>query len=178
MYFVILVFGIAVIGKVIYIQVKEGVQLKAKAQTQELKVFDLDANRGNILDNKGSLLATSVPIFEVRFDVSSPYISDELFKNKIDSIAIGLSNILNLPPAKFRRSLITARNKGNRYLLLARRVSYNQLKQIRELPILRNGKYAGGLIVIQKTKRAKPYNELAARTIGWVNEKEKLFVVF
>ncbi|HJN05252.1 MAG TPA: penicillin-binding transpeptidase domain-containing protein, partial [Bacteroidales bacterium] len=175
-YFVILVFGIAVIGKVIYIQVKEGVQLKAKAQTQELKVFDLDANRGNILDNKGSLLATSVPIFEVRFDVSSPYISDELFKNKIDSIAIGLSNILNLPPAKFRRSLITARNKGNRYLLLARRVSYNQLKQIRELPILRNGKYAGGLIVIQKTKRAKPYNELAARTIGWVNEKEKLFV--
>ena len=175
-YFVILVFGIAVIGKVIYIQVKEGVQLKAKAQTQELKVFDLEANRGNILDNKGSLLATSVPIFEVRFDVSSPYISDELFKNKIDSIAIGLSNILNLPPAKFRRSLITARNKGNRYLLLARRVSYNQLKQIRELPILRNGKYAGGLIVIQKTKRAKPYNELAARTIGWVNEIEKLFV--
>lgn len=176
MYFGILIFGIAIIGKVIYIQVKEGVQLKAKAQTQELKVFDLEANRGNILDTKGSLLATSVPIFEVRFDVSSPFISDELFKNKVDSIAHGLSQILNLGSSRVKNSLITARNKGNRYLLLGRRVSYNQLKQIRRLPILKNGKYRGGLIAIQKTKRAKPYNELAARTIGWVNEPENLFV--
>ena len=176
MYFGILIFGIAIIGKVIYIQVKEGVQLKAKAETQELRVFELEANRGNILDNKGSLLATSVPIFEVRFDVSSPFISDDLFKNKVDSIADGLSQILNLRSSKLKSSLITARNKGNRYLLLGRRVSYNQLKQIRKLPILRNGKYRGGLIAIQKTKRAKPYNELAARTIGWVNEPENLFV--
>lgn len=175
-YFAILIFGIAIVGKVIYIQVKEGVQLKAKAQTQELKVFDLEANRGNILDNKGSLLATSVPIFEIRFDVSSPHISDKLFKNKIDSIANGLAHILNLRPSKLRSSLIAARNKGNRYFLLGRRVSYNQLKQIRKLPILKNGKYKGGLIAIQKTKRALPYNSLAARTIGWVNEKEKLFV--
>ncbi len=175
-YFSILIFGIAVIGKVIYIQVKEGIQLKAKAQTQELRVFDLEANRGNILDNKGSLLATSVPIFEVRFDVSSPYISDELFKNKIDSVVSGLSQILNLSQSKLKSSLIKARNKGNRYFLIGRKVTYNQLKQIRELPILRNGKYRGGLIPIQKTKRALPYNELAARTIGWVNEKENLFV--
>ena len=78
-YFGILVFGFAIIGKIVYIQLKEGVELKAKAQTQELKAFDLEANRGNILDNKGSLLATSVPIFEVRMDVSSPHISDQQF---------------------------------------------------------------------------------------------------
>lgn len=175
-YFCILLFGIAIIGKVIYIQVKEGVELKAKAQTQELKVFDLEANRGNILDNKGSLLATSVPIFEVRFDVSSPHISNELFRSKIDSIATGLSKILNKSQRKLKSSLVKARNKGNRYFLINRKVTYNQLKQIRKLPIMRNGKYRGGLIAIQKTKRAKPYNELAARTIGYVNEKENLFV--
>lgn len=175
-YFGILIFGIAIIAKVVYIQVKEGVQLKAKAQTQELKVFDLEANRGNILDKKGNLLATTVPIFEVRFDVSSPYISNNLFKQKIDSIAHGLSNILNLSQTKLKSSLVKARNKGNRYFLINRRVTYNQLKQIRELPILRDGRYRGGLIAIQKTKRAMPYNELAARTIGYVIEKENLFV--
>lgn len=175
-YFGILIFGFSIIGKIIYIQFKEGVELKAKAQTQELRVFDLEANRGNILDKKGSLLATSVPIFEVRFDISSPYINNELFKLKIDSIARGLSKILNQPQRKLRSSLINARNKGNRYFLLGRKVNYDQLKQIRKLPILRNGKYKGGLIAIQKTRRAKPYNELAARTIGYVNEKENLFV--
>jgi cell division protein FtsI (penicillin-binding protein 3) len=164
-YFGILIFGIAIIAKVVYIQVKEGVQLKAKAQTQELKVFDLEANRGNILDKKGNLLATTVPIFEVRFDVSSPYISNDLFKQKVDSIAHGLSNILNLSQTKLKSSLVKARNKGNRYFLISRRVTYNQLKQIRELPILRNGRYSGGLIAIQKTKRAMPYDE-----------KEDLFV--
>ncbi len=166
----------AIIGKIVYIQVKEGVKLKAKAQTQELKVFDLEANRGNILDNKGSLLATSVPIFEIRFDVSSPYITNELFRSKIDSIAEGLSKIINRSQRTIKNSLVNARNKGNRYFLLGRKVTYDQLKQIRKLPIMRNGKYRGGLIAIQKTRRARPYNELAARTIGYVNEKENLFV--
>ena len=175
-YFGILVFGFAIIGKIVYIQLKEGVELKAKAQTQEIKVFDLEANRGNILDNKGSLLATSVPIFEIRMDVSSPHISDEQFRLKVDSIATGLSKILGNSKQKTKSSLIKARNKGNRYFLIGRRVTYDQLKQIRTLPILRNGKYSGGLIAIQKTQRAKPYNELASRTIGYVIEKENLYV--
>jgi len=176
MYFGMLVFGIAIIGKVIYIQVKEGDELRSKAQTQELKVFNLEANRGNILDSKGDLLATSVPIFEVRFDVSSPYINDDLFRQKIDSISYGLAKILNKSQYKVKTSLTKARNKGNRYFLIKRNVTYDQLKQIRQLPIFRNGKYKGGLITIQKTRRAKPYNELAARTIGYINKKENLFV--
>jgi len=176
MYFGMLVFGMAIIGKIIYIQVKEGDELKSKAQTQELKVFDLEANRGNILDSRGDLLATSVPIFEVRFDVSSPYISNSLFRNKIDSISYGLSKILNKSQYNLKKSITKARTKGNRYFLIQRNVTYDQLKQIRQLPIFRNGKYRGGLITIQKTRRAKPYNELAARTIGYVNETENLFV--
>ncbi len=176
MYFGMLIFGLTIIGKIIYIQVKEGAELKAEAQTQELKVFNLEANRGNILDNSGNLLATSVPIFEVRFDVSSPNISNTLFKNSIDSIANGLSKIFNKSQRKLKRDLVNARNKGNRYFLIKKNVSYDQLKQIKKLPIFRNGKYRGGLITIQKTRRAKPYSKLAARTIGYVNKKENLFV--
>jgi len=176
MYFGMLIFGMAIIGKIIYIQVKEGDELAAKAQTQELKVFDLEANRGNILDNGGNLLATSVPIFEVRFDVSSPHISDDLFRQNIDSISYGLSRIFNKSQYKFKTSITKARNKGNRYFLIKRNVTYEQLKQIRKLPILRYGKYKGGLITLQKTRRAKPYDELAARTIGYVIENENLFV--
>lgn len=175
-YFGILVFGLAIIAKIVYIQLVEGPSLIAKAQTQELKVFDLEANRGNILDRNGSLLATSVPIFEVRFDVSSPHISKTSFNQSVDSIATGLARILNTSKQKTKTDLINARKKGNRYFLIARRINYEQLKQIKKLPIFRNGKYKGGLIAIQKTRRAKPYDELAERTIGYVNEKEDLFV--
>lgn len=175
-YFSVLVFGFIIIGKIIYIQFKEGPKLSELAQTQELKVFELEANRGNILDRKGRLLATSVPIFDIRFDVSSPHITNSMFNSKVDSIAGGLSEILNKSKQKIKNGLVNARRKGNRYYLLARNVNYSQLKQIKELPILRKGKYRGGLITIQKTRRAKPYEELASRTIGYVNERENLFV--
>jgi cell division protein FtsI (penicillin-binding protein 3) len=175
-YFSVLVFAIAIIARIAYIQIKDGPELIAKAQTQELKVFDLEASRGNILDKNGSLLATSVPIFEIRFDVSSPYITDQQFNSKVDSLSLGIARILNKSKSKVKKQLINARRKGNRYLLIDRKVNYNQLKQLKELPILRNGKYKGGLITIQKTRRAKPYNELASRTIGYVIEDENLFV--
>lgn len=175
-YFVILVFAVAIIAKIVFIQIKEGPELKAKAQTQELKVFDLEAARGNILDRNGSLLATSVPIFEIRFDVSSPHISDKLFSEKIDSVSSGIANIFNRSRAKVRKDLLKARKAGNRYFLIARRADYDQLQQLKEVPIFRRGKYRGGLIAIQKTRRAKPYNELASRTIGYVVPKENLFV--
>ncbi|MBU3928201.1 MAG: penicillin-binding protein, partial [Bacteroidetes bacterium] len=96
-YFGVLLFGLAIIGKIVYIQLKEGEELAEKAITQELQVFNIEANRGNILASDGSLLATSVPIFEVRFDASNPAISSATFNAKVDSMAQGLSKILNKP---------------------------------------------------------------------------------
>lgn len=175
-YFGILIFGMAIIAKIVYIQLKEGEELAEKAESQELRVFDIEANRGNILSSDGTLIATSVPIFEVRFDAANPAISATLFNNKVDSIAQGLSRITNKPARNIKSELIKARKKGNRYLLISRRTSYDQLKQIRKLPIFRDGKYRGGLITLQKTQRTRPFKELAARTIGYVIEEENLYV--
>ena len=83
MYFSILLFAIAIIIKIFYIQIKEGAELTALAQTQELRAFNLEANRGNILAADGSLLATSVPVFEVRMDVASPNIPDKFFLDNL-----------------------------------------------------------------------------------------------
>ena len=176
-YFGILIFGLMIIGKIVYIQYKEGPALRELAQSQEIVELTLEASRGNILAADGSLLATSVPVFEVRMDVASPYIDDQLFHGKIDSIAAGLSQITGRKSkAGYKSYLITARKKGNRYLLLGRKVTYSQLKDIRELPIFRRGKYKGGLITIQTTRRELPFNELAERTIGYEIKKEDLFV--
>ncbi len=176
-YFAILLFAVAIIAKLVFIQMKEGPQLVAKAQKQEIRIFNLKADRGNILSSKGDLLATSVPVFEIRMDVANDYISKSLFTEKVDSLSWMLSRLFKDQSKRvYKRKLIRARIRGNRYLLLHRHVSYEQLKKLRTFPIFRRGRNRGGLIAIQKTTRQLPFGLLAARTIGYENKKEGLFV--
>lgn len=177
MYFIILLFGVAIIVKILYIQIREGAELTAMAQTQELRAFNLEANRGNILASDGSLLATSVPVFEVRMDVASPNISQNFFLENINELSAGLAKIIGTKSKhEFRSYLLKNRKQGKRYVLLGRKIKYEQLKKIKKLPILNKGKHRGGLITIQTPKRVFPFDELAARTIGYENRTERYFV--
>ncbi len=176
-YFGILVFGVAIIVKVIHIQFVEGSELLDKSRKQSLKYFNVDAVRGNICASDGSLLATSVPIFDVRMDVASPLISNTDFKNNISALAGKLSSLFgDKSMYQYKTALLRERKKGNRYFLIKRNVTYLQLKKMRGFPIFERGKYRGGLIIIPKTKREKPYRMLAERTLGYQNKKEDLFV--
>lgn len=177
MYFFMLIFSLLIIARIFYIQYKQGDQLRSMAQSQELRLADLTASRGNILASDGSMLAASVPVFELRMDLSLPTISDELFNSKVDSLAEGLAKILgNQNKTQFKAGLIKARKDNNRYFLLARKATYDQLKEVRKLPIVRMGRFKGGLIAEQSTQRILPYGNLAQRTIGYEIKEENLFV--
>ncbi len=176
-YFGTLVFAFMIIGKMIIIRYKEGPALLAKARKQEIKIFNIKADRGNILSARDNLLATSVPVFEIRMDVASDYISNALFRQKVDSLAVDLASLFRDRSASYyKRILKKARARGNRYLLIQRKVSYEQLKKLRTFPLFRRGRNRGGLIAIQKTSRRLPFGQLAARTIGYENRKEHLYV--
>lgn len=176
-YLGILIMAVAIIGKAAYIQFAEGKELIARAEKQELRFFSIEANRGNIYDVNENLLATSVPIFEIRMDVASVHISDKTFREKVDSLARSLNKLFGSPSKyTYKVGLENARKSGNRYYLLKRNVTYAQLKQLRKFPILRRGKYRGGLIVIQKTQRKMPFDDLAKRTIGYEKQEQELFV--
>ena len=43
------------------------------------------------------------------------------------------------------------------------------LKKLKELPIFREGQYKGGMVTIVENRRILPNNELAMRTIGYLN---------
>lgn len=167
-YFGIALFGLAVIGKVIYIQYFEGNELKEQAKTQEMRLEPVEAMRGNIAADDGTLLATSVPNFDIRMDVSSENITDDFFKENIDSLAYSLSALFKDKNASaYKDSLWAARRNGERYYLIHRDITYPDLKQLQKFPIFRLGKYRGGLIVISHYKRELPYKNLAKRTIGY-----------
>jgi len=167
-YFAVCLFGVAIVGKALTIQLIEGGELKKKVQTRTLRDKSIDAVRGNIYSSDGSLLATSIPIYEVRFDPNADAISDVLFAEKVDTLAWSLSELFkDRSPASYRKELISAREKGSRYHLIRRKIKYTQLKQMKNFPLFRRGKYKGGFITIQQNKRAIPFQKLAARTIGY-----------
>jgi cell division protein FtsI (penicillin-binding protein 3) len=168
MYAFIVLFGFSVIIKVCKIQFAEGDYWKKKEQELTMKDFDIEASRGSIYSADGSLLATSVPIFELRMDVVSEPVTDKIFYEKLDSLSSKLSHTFPYRTKnEWRTALKNARKNKDRYFLIARKVNYATLKEVRTFPIFKMGKYKGGLIVLQQSRRELPFKNLAQRTIGY-----------
>lgn len=171
LYFLLGVFAFAIVFKTVQIIYVQGDQWRQKAENLTVKYRTIDAVRGNIYDYNSRLLATSVPIYEVRFDPNADALSDELFNSKVDSLARSLSNLFSdKTPFQYKRELVNARNQGERFHLIKRNVKYNDLKAMRTFPLFRRGRYKGGFIYVQQNKRQKPFRLLAARTIGYDRE--------
>jgi cell division protein FtsI (penicillin-binding protein 3) len=167
-YVVFALFGVAIIAQAAKIQISEGEHWRKQSETQIFSYRDIEAVRGNIFASDGSLLATSIPNYEIRMDVNTEALTEEIFYEKVDSLANCLSDLFNDKTAgEYKRELIRARKAGERYHLIRRKATYNQLKKLRTFPIFRLGKYKGGLIYIQRNVREMPFKVLAARTIGY-----------
>lgn len=167
-YFAMCLFGLAIFGKALKIQFIEGDELKAKVEEATLVDRSIEAVRGNIYSTDGSLLATSIPIYEIRFDPNADAISTQFFNDNVAELSASLSELFgDRSPASYRKELLNARKNGKRYHLIRRNVKYTELKELKEFPIFKRGKYKGGLITLQQNKRERPFRSLAARTIGY-----------
>jgi len=178
-YLGILLFGLAILGRAFYIQNFEKTELLEMAKKQEMQVFPIEAIRGNILSDDGTLLAVSVPIFELRMDLIADSLTDEVFKNGVDSLAICLAGIYkDKSPMQVKDKLWEARRNQERYFLIKRDVTYPELKKIRRFPIFKRGRFKGGLMVIPQWERELPYKSLARRIIGYEKGEgdQKIFV--
>ncbi len=174
-YLFVLIFGFVVIGRIFYIQFIEGNEWRNKAKEETIKYINIEAIRGDICSSDGSLLASSIPIYEVHLDLASSAITKEVFNKNVDSLAQSLSNhFKDKSKAEYKAELVNARKLKMRYYLLKRNILYEDLKKLKTFPLLRLGRYSGGFIVIQKTKRELPFKNLAARTIGF--ERESYYV--
>jgi len=166
------IIGGVIIYKVFHIQFAEGESWEEKGAKITYHWENVEAIRGNICADDGSLLMTSVPMFDVYMDVGCPNISDSDFNNNVASLATELAQLFrDKSKWHYQRDLETARRKNKRYYLLQRDITYNQLKEMKTFPLLKRGRYRGGFIVEANTERIKPYNELASRTIGFINKE-------
>ncbi|HWZ16612.1 MAG TPA: penicillin-binding protein [Mucilaginibacter sp.] len=168
----VLLFAGAVVFQLCRVQIVQGKKWKAMATTLSTQYQTVDAARGNIFDVGMNLLATSVPEYELHMDMLAAGIyDDDVFNEKVDSLAMKLSQLYNdKTEREYSRMLREARKDSLRYFLVRRKVTHQELKQIRKFPIFNMGKYKGGLIVVEQNKRILPFRSLAARTIGYKNE--------
>lgn len=164
--------AIAVTYKLFVVQVVQGEKWIAMQDSLSTRYIDVEPARGNIYSVDGSLLATSVPEYDIRMDTYAPGIEDDgVFYSKVDSLARSLSGFFgDKSTAQYSNLLRAARKKKNRYFLIKRNVSYQDMKKMREFPVFNLGVYKGGMIAEQKNKRIHPFNTLALRTIGYKNE--------
>lgn len=171
----IVVLAGAVFLKLCHLQFAEGAKWKAMADSLSTKYVNIDAARGNIFAVDGSLLATSVPEYELHMDMLAGGIADDkVFYGKVDSLAMKMASFFGDRSAQeYSMILRDARKDSLRYQLIRRRVSYQDLKKIRKFPIFNMGRYKGGLIIVQQNKRILPFHTLAARTIGYNNTNIK-----
>jgi len=159
------VFALAVVFKLFSIQFIQGDMYRDLAEKRTVKNVVIPANRGNVYAADGSLLATSVPKYDIRFDAITP--SERNFKGHIKGLSDSLSNYFGKSSNHYQQTLGKARANKNRYFLLGRNLSYSDYIRFRSFPLLNLGAFKGGLIVEQTTKRVHPMGGIAQRTIGY-----------
>ncbi|MEW2919987.1 penicillin-binding protein [Muricauda sp. ANG21] len=161
----LLVLSIAVVVKLVDIQMVKGEEYKELALSKTEKMFTIEPNRGNLYSEDGSLLAASVPKYEIRFDAKT--VSDENFQKYVGPLSDSLGQLFNKPSSHYRQLFRKARANENRYKLVARNVDYLDYVRIKQFPLFNLGPYKGGFIETHRVVREYPLGQMAARSIGY-----------
>lgn len=159
------VFAIAVVVKLCMIQFVHGDKYMAMAEERLVRSIDIPANRGNVYSADGSLLATSIPKYDIRIDAVQP--KSTFFEAHIKALSDSLSNYSGKSASYHENSIRKARKSNNRYFLLARNINYSDYTRLKKFPMLNKGAIRGGLIVEQTTRREHPMGGIAERSIGY-----------
>lgn len=159
------IFAIAITGKMLSIQVSDGAHYRALANERNVKNDTIQANRGNIYADDGSLLATSISKYDIRFDAVT--VKQTTFDKHVKALSDSLAIMLGKNSRYYQQKLKRARKNKKRYELIARNLRYSDYKRIKSFPLFNLGAYKGGLIIEQRTVREHPIGKIARRTIGY-----------
>lgn len=163
--FTFILVAIAIAIKLTNIQWVEGDYYRKLAKERTVKNFVIPANKGNIYSADGSLLATSIPNYDIRFDAVAPKSED--FDKNIRPLSDSLSVLLGKSSNQLHSDFRKARANKNRYFLIARNLSYTEYMKVKSFPLFNLGAYKGGMITEQKTVRVHPIGKVAERSIGY-----------
>ncbi len=142
---------VGLVGRAVYIQVFNNQFFKKQGELRFVRTLDLPANRGNILDRNGLILASSVvtpSVWAIPEDV-------EIDKAKLSKLA----KLLDMPVAEVSKKL---NDDDKSFVWLKRQVDANNAKSIEALGIK-------GVYFRNEYKRKYPEGDAAASLMGIAN---------
>ena len=169
-YFLAAMMGIVIVVKIFMIQNMDTQKWKGIAKDLKNNTTEIQAKRGNICADDGSILATSVPKYELRMDLLAPRIK-RVYRDKADDFALEVAKFFGISKSQFKQNLNNAYKKGNRWFLLyPEKINYNQLQGFKRLPLMQKSIFGSGLIVVTESERVMPHRDMGSRTIGVLNK--------
>lgn len=165
-HYVALVIALVVVFRIVQVQYLDKDAISPDDLYHSVK---LEAKRGSILATDGRPLAISTQSYRLCMDCTAAH--DTIWDQEIDGLASSLAKLFKNKSAKeYKKQLNTARKTNDRHIFVGnRRISYLEMKEVKEFPILKYGKFRGGLVLEQKNNREHPFGSLASRTIGHIN---------
>tara|TARA_R110002124_G_scaffold287346_1_gene473460 strand:- start:3963 stop:6131 length:2169 start_codon:yes stop_codon:yes gene_type:complete len=140
----------------------EGEELRLLWSKQAIDSIPIPAQRGNIYDANGTLLATNAANYLIALD---PKVKDlngkSVSQKQIDQLAKVLANETN-SSASYYKQRITKAPSNSQYIVLAKNLSPISRDAIRELDIK-------GVIIEESFSRKYTFGSLAAHSLGFVN---------
>ncbi|MDB5192900.1 MAG: hypothetical protein JWQ96_2463 [Segetibacter sp.] len=170
--------GVFILAKAVVIQNVEGDYLRGMSDSLHQRIIELDAERGTIFSEDGSMLSTSIPQFDMYIDFMADGLREKKgkrFKENVDSLSIRLAELFgDKSSSEYKRLLQTGYREKDRYFLLRKKMSFKEYQQLRTFPLVRLGRNKSGFIPDKKIIRLNPYKLLAYRTIGLLRDKNKV----
>ena len=170
--------GSCILGKAVYIQQVQGAYWRSMSDSLHQRIVSLDAERGTIYSEDGSMLSTSIPQFDIYIDFMADGLRDKngkRFKENVDSLSICLANLFHdKSKAEYKYLLQTGYREKDRYLLLRKKMTFKEYQLLKTFPLVRLGRNKSGFIPDKKLIRLNPYKMLAYRTIGLLRDSNKV----
>ena len=154
---VIVIFMLALLARVGYLQFVDGNRLQTLATSQQTLTETISAKRGTIYDSKGNALAIS-------YDTDKVYVTPSLIKEDSNKsiVAQSLASILELD----YNELLTKIQSTSDKFLVASDVEQSKVDQINNWK--KELKFTTGISFEETTSRTYPYKTLASTIVGFV----------
>ncbi len=162
-FFLILAIVIFLIGRLVAIELRSGEKYeKIVLSQQEYNSQTIPFRRGDIVDRKGTILATSTEVYNVILDCSVLTAKKEYLEPTIQALV----DCLGFEEDKIRK--IVEDSPQKRYNVLAKKLPYEKIEAFEKLQNdEKKGENIKGVWFEKEYVRKYPYNSLASSALGF-----------
>ena len=169
MLFAVVLCGLIV--KLMYIEYTSGEKYeKIVLAQQSYGSTTIPFKRGDIVDSNGTVLATSIAVYNVILDCSVMTSDEEYITPTIDALVSCFPDLDRADLEKY-----ATEQKDSKYIILAKKLPYEEIQAFVEMQEARDEKNKlvnpniKGVWFEKEYQRYYPYNELAASVIGFTS---------